>query len=366
MSTHHPEQDSETPLGFGEIVRAPAMPGLGSDAFWQGARLVADAAEVVRRIQVASTGYRDLSRLLSAVEGRIAVEDDVDRLLSLTRWLLTRQVQGPGVRTTLHQLVTGEFRRLAGRSSEETDRDVATLAERLRRLPVATAGGTGATPLGSLLPPDYVLRKGSSEQTLRLAAPPARAMDLADPVQEIRLLAEERGEGSDPKGCGPCKQDPSSSLGGTQFCIRPGFEGLVECRWPPPPPPPVPEPTWEYLIQVGNSWWTTFVGVWHGSAWTRTVKKISTSSTTVPWTVPDISACVGYAQQSWIPEDDYCFNISCVPQDYCTDCNTASASHDVSVSITDAALYGSPWGVNSKHQAAGRTALYCDGRWQWS
>jgi hypothetical protein len=135
----------------------------------------------------------------------------------------------------------------------------------------------------------------------------------------------------------------------------------VECQWPPPPPPPHPEPHWEYIVKVGNQWWTTFLGVWHGSGYTRTVKR--TPQLTVPWIVPELY--VHIMQASSVPlEEDYCFSLICDGE--CGDSEHAYNDHEATASDTQLSIFFTPWGINSTHAAAGRSALYCDGKWSWS
>lgn len=56
------------------------------------------------------------------------------------------------------------------------------------------------------------------------------------PAQHSLGRLGDLGEGPEPKGCTPCRPDSASSLGGTQYCVLPGFEGVRECQWPPPRP----------------------------------------------------------------------------------------------------------------------------------
>jgi len=353
----------ESPLSVGEILSEPINARFDSDSLWADAWLMADPDELSRRVAMASVNGRDLAQLISAVDARVVGEDEVGGVVALTRWLLTRLVFGSRVRTPLYHLVLKECRDLVGQTVEETDRGIARLAERLRELPVSDNDGGRRTLLGNLLPPDYVVRSHSAEQTLKLASPPPIELDRMDPVREI-LLTSPGPSAAGPtllKGCTPCRPDPNSSRGGSRFCIRPGFEGLVECVWPPPEPDPVPEPTWEYFVQVGNKWWTTLFGVWHGSAYTRTIKRTASGSVTVPWTVPFLSVFVSAA--SLLPwEDDYCGNVIGDWGDYDDDENDS----DVDVSLTEPAIFGGPWGVYSSHSAGGLSAYYCEGRWRWT
>ena len=216
--------------------------------------------------------------------------------------------------------------------------------------------------LGDLVPDNYLMQTGRDEQTVRLTMTPPQSLDRMMPQAEIYLLnnAGEPGEGPGLKGCTPCKPDPSSSRGGLRYRVFPGFEGWVECEWPPPPAPP-PEPRWEYDVKVGNSWWTTFLGVWHGSGYTRTFKK--SQNMTVPWIVPELYVHVMQASGDFASED-YCFGLIC--DGVCGDEDTDYNDDEVSVGATALSVIFGPWGINSRHHAAGRSALYCDGKWSWS
>src|SRR5215218_3274210 len=265
----------EIPIYLGEIMSEPINARFDSDSVWADASLVAEPDELARRVAMASVDGRDLAQLISAVDARDVDEDELGGVLALTRWLLARWVSGSRVRTPLYYLVLKECRDLVEQPVEETERGMARLAERLHELPVSDNDEGGRTAvLGDLLPSNYVMRSAGAEQTLKLASPPPYKFDRMSPRQELFLAAPApSAAGPTPlKGCTQCRPDPNSRLGGSRYCFRPGFQGLVECQWPPPEPDPVPEPTWEYFVQVGNKWWTTFVGIWHATAYTRTIK----------------------------------------------------------------------------------------------
>lgn len=344
--------EDERPVPFGEVVSEPFDARFDAGAIWEDATLLASPQEVSRRVEKASGEARDLSQALSFVDAAIADEDGVDRLLSLSRWLLMQPVRGPKVLTTLHELVAREYRELAGASVEDADSRFATLQNRLAQLPVSADSG-GRTALGELLPRDYLLRSEGAEQTLKLAQAPARALDMSDPREEIRLLHDGF------KGCTACRPDPESSLGGSKYCIFPGWEGRVECEWPPPEPP---EPVWEYYVQVGNKWWTTFIGAWRGSAYTRTVKKIAGNPTMLPWTVPLLTASVAAGKAAPFKEPWCKIGHIC---SWCWERAEKGPGSEVTVSNWEFAFYG-PWGVESRHSGGGRAAFYCDGYWGWS
>ncbi len=357
------------PYQLGEILTAPVNARFDAEAVWDGARLAVSPAEVSNKLASVFRDGPTLPDILPRFERGTADDVDVGRLLAISRWLLNRPVRGPKVRARFYDLLVTTASEAADRSLEDTDIFFARMATWIRELPVSARDRDESATLGELFPDIFLFRTGGAQQTLKLARTPPSAFDLIDPVREIALLhADPTGAGeigdTNFKGCSPCRPDPSSSLGGVRYCIRPGSEGLEECRWPPPEPEPLPEPNWEYVIQVGNSWWTTIIGVWHGSAYTRTIKRIS--SYTVPWTVPEISVCIFYAQEVAGPFEDICFSWLC-PGGTCQECNTNGPDYEATVSDTVGSVFpSSPWGVNSKHFAAGRQATYCDGRWRWS
>ena len=113
-------------------------------------------------------------------------------------------------------------------------------------------------------------------------------------------------------------------------------------------------------MQVGNTWWTTLVGVWHGSGYTRTVK--STPGLTLPWIVPELWAHVE-------PAGEGPFELPCTPLDAIGGFGAieyAFYNHEVSVGETEIVFIFGPWGIGSWHYAAGRYANYCHGKWYWS
>jgi hypothetical protein len=346
-----------------EIVTIDDNGRFDSEEVWKGATLVVSREEFSQKARAAGCDSRGLKRHIARLEARDDDYQELGGLMVFTRWLLTRRVQGPKVRMTLLQLLSWEYSRLKCKTIEEKDSYFSTLLSRLRELPLSTSSKKRPYVLGDLVPDSYLMLTGRDEQTIRLAATPPQSLDRMMPQTEIYLLNDvgDPELGSSFKGCTPCKPDPSSSRGGLKFCVFPGFEGYVECEWPPPPQPPPPEPKWEYYVKVGNSWWTTFLGVWHGSGYTRTFKK--SQNTTVPWIVPELHVHVMEASGDFASED-YCFSLICYGG--CGDEDTSYNDHEVSVGATALSIVFGPWGINSRHAAAGRSALYCDGRWSWS
>lgn len=323
---------------MGDVVSRPFNARFDAESIWKGASLLAAPEEVSRPVAKATAGARDLSDALSVVESR-SDEDLFDRLVSLSRWLLTRPVRGPKVFAPLHQLIARDYRDQPDESVAEADRRFGLLQNRLAHLRVSDDLGS-STSLGDLVSREFLLRGQGAEQTLRLADVPPRGLDLGDSFDDIRLVSDGF------KGCTPCKPDAESSLGGSQYCVFPDWEGRVECAWPPAQPP---EPTWEYYVQVGNKWWTTFIGAWHGSAYTRTVKKLAGSSTVVPWTVPLLTASVTDGKDAPF-QDPWC-KIGRICS-WCVEREEAGPGSEVTVTNWEFAFYG-PWGIESDHSAGG-------------
>ena len=273
-------------------------------------------------------------------------------------------MNGPKFRAHLHSLLKWEYSQL-NKCVEEKDRQFLSLAERIRRLPLADSVPGKARSLGDLVPEKFLFRTGKSETNLKLTRMPPRSlvMNLMPPRTEAYLLQlgqnPEVGPPSAFKGCTPCQPDPESSLGGSQYCIGPDSESWRECEWPPQQTthPPL---QWEYIVQVGNSWWTTFLGVWHGSGYTRTVMRAG--STTLPWDVPALRVSIEPAASD-VFANDWCFGVIC--DHGCGEVADAFNAHEVSASDTQLSTFGSPWGMDSKHGAANLGAIYCDGKWSW-
>lgn len=345
--------DESVPRVIGVVAAEPFDARFKGDALWSGAWLRAQPDEVQRRV----------------AEAHLDVEQENAGQLNLTRWLVSRSVHGPKLRTSLLHLIRRVCEEFHGRSVEDIDRGFMTLRERLRGLRVSTSSRPNSgVALGELVPSEYLLRKGEAVQTLRLASTPPSSLDIVDPLTDIWLLSPLEDGADEPafKGCSPCRPDANSSLGGSKYCIRPGFEGLVECVWPPPEPEPLPEPTWEYWIQVGNSWWTTLFAVWHGSAYTRTIKRTPSGSLSVPWTVPYISAWVSPSHSPL--GESYCRTGPPIGAESGSD--SEEPGSEVSTSMTDVWPIPFPippgWGVMSSHVGGGTSARYCGGTWSWS
>jgi hypothetical protein len=133
--------------------------------------------------------------------------------------------------------------------------------------------------------------------------------------------------------------------------------------------PPRDELHWEYFVRVGNRWWSTFLGAWHGSGYTQTVKRVNLwllYNIQVPWIVSYIKVAVA--------GEERCDEAGCIPYDVCFHSSHKYDHHDVSVSNTDFAFI-EPWGIGSWHtvrfnnDSTGNTyvidAEYCD-RWRWN
>ena len=132
---------------------------------------------------------------------------------------------------------------------------------------------------------------------------------------------------------------------------------------PEEPEVPVHPRTWEYFVVVGNEWWTTlFAGVWHGSAYTRTVKRLASESTNVPWDWNFEPWIVPYLYASVAPRVDS------LGQDRCGEIGDSDEDYndsDVEVGSTEPYLAPYPKGVYSRHSAGGLNAEYCR-NWDWT
>jgi hypothetical protein len=128
----------------------------------------------------------------------------------------------------------------------------------------------------------------------------------------------------------------------------------------------LPEATWEYFIQVGNKWWTTIFGVWHGSAYTRTIRRTASGSVTVPWIVPKLYVHVEPARLDPLIFEDIC---SYSWEGLLGDSDSDENDSEVEVGATSIAGWWpnlAPRGVYSYHEAGGRRATYCEEEWIWT
>lgn len=319
---------------------------------WEEARLYCSRDEFVGRLHAAEKGLPNLNEQLEIYSRGHEGERDFTGLIRFNDWLLQQRITGPYIRIPLLQLLYKEMSALNNMSVDETSRRISALVEHVSRITVANHNDRSITILGDLLPQEYILRTGGSGQALRLRHTPRWSLDRTPLSQMIDWDGEGIGEDIE-QLCTPCRRDPESALGGSQFCgLRGGILEYRECTWPPVEPPPR---QYEYTVHVGNRWWTTFVGVWHGSAYTRTTRRWA--NTTLPWIVPEIDVWVGSNFGNITHEDSTCIF-------WGLDGNSATSYNDDEVSVGRTQFaFVKPWGITSYHNGGGRAASYYCGYW---
>jgi len=340
---------------LGDIVSTDKVQQPLRSLQWEEARLSCSRDEFAGRLQAAEKRSPDLIEQLEIYNRGHEGKGDFTGVIRFNDWLLQQMVTGPYIRIPLLQLLYKEMSALNNMTMDETSRSISALVERVSRITISNHKKQRITTLGDLLPQEYILRTGSSGQALRLRDAPGWSLDRTP----LSQLVGDWGDGKiGEEVCSPCRRDPESALGGGQWCGVPG--GILrykECKWPPPEPLPI---QYEYTIHVGNSWWTTLIGVWHGSAYTRTTR--TWQNTTLPWIVPEIEASVG---PTW-------GNIShvdsrCVFWGNERTMKFAESYNDDEVSVGWTSLaFIEPWGIVSGHHGGNRWADYNCGKWHWN
>ena len=221
-------------IALAAIVPALGGKGAGSEKIqetkqlWKDARLVASPETLEGQLKLTRrNGYDLKTQLQSAQQGRLD-DQDIGGLLGFTNWLLNQIVCGPHVEARLQGVVAGKFSQLDGLSVEEKDKRLRALAKHLSGLPLSNSKKGEVLTLGDMLPEEYIFNTGSEENRFQLTNAPREILQRISPSQEIQLL---HGE---PKGCTPCREDPTSSLGGRQVLHFARFHGSSGVRMAAP------------------------------------------------------------------------------------------------------------------------------------
>lgn len=317
-------------------MQYPSEVANDSASIWDDIRLACSPNEIESRVNSSSRDGVDLRGQIEAIAKGSHRTADVSGVETFSAWILNQEISGKYVLGKLSDLILSEFSVIERYEESRKSSMFAELAAKLKAIHTSGSEEDRSASLGDLLPDEFIMQSGSASAVI--------------PIHTGRLITT------------VLSPYDNRTTQGSLLAREPSTPDSLTVMSDPY--------TWTYWMHSHNSWWTTFIGIWHGSASTRTDR-------TAPTTGGTISAPV-YSNWIMVQVGSGSYYTINVPSEGCVitapDYTAAPGSgfkeehsaHYTDASASSAAVIIGPYGVESQHAAqvrhiGGFKANYCNG-----